>query len=46
MQFSTVRKICYLLPTHKIRMAKICDERKWIGMHEKKKIIFNALFLS
>jgi hypothetical protein len=26
-------------------MSKMHDEMKWIGMHENKKIMFNALFI-
>jgi hypothetical protein len=29
-------KICYLLHAHKIRMTKMYDESKWIGMYETK----------
>jgi hypothetical protein len=30
-------KICYLLHAHKIRMTKIYDKSKWLGIHGNKK---------
>jgi hypothetical protein len=38
-------KICYLLHAHKIRMTKMYDERKYIGMHGKKKSYLMLYFL-
>jgi hypothetical protein len=35
-------KICFLLHAHKFRMTGMCDERKWIGMHGNKKILFKC----
>jgi hypothetical protein len=44
MQYDTLRKISFVLHVHKFRMARICDERKWIDMHVNKKSDLNALF--
>jgi hypothetical protein len=44
MQYDTLRKISFVLHVHKFRMARICDERKWIDMHGNKKSDLNALF--
>jgi hypothetical protein len=45
MQFSTLRKILFLLHAQKIRITGMRDERKWIGMHRNKKYYLNTLFL-
>jgi hypothetical protein len=38
-------KIGYLVQAHKIRLAKMYDERKWIGMHGNKKSYLMLYFL-
>jgi hypothetical protein len=34
-----------MLHAHKFKMARMCVERKWIGIHGNKKSDLNALFL-
>jgi hypothetical protein len=38
-------KICYLLHAVKIRMTKMYDESKWIGMYRNKKSYLMFYFL-
>jgi hypothetical protein len=38
-------KICFLLHAHKFRMAKMCNEKKWIGMHVNKNSYLMFYFL-
>jgi hypothetical protein len=36
-------KICFMLHAHKFKMKRMWVERKWIDMHENKKIRFKCL---
>jgi hypothetical protein len=38
-------KFCFLSHEHKFRMTRMCDERKWIDMHENKKLYLIFYFL-
>jgi hypothetical protein len=44
MQFGTLRKNLFSTVCAQIWDEKMCDERKWIGMHENKKIFKCFIF--